>query len=275
MSSSRNTLINTLSEDAFFRVNKAIVHKVGHVAAILLADLISKYRYFNGTDRITEDDSFYNTSQMIEADTCISSKQRRLCQEKLEKAGLLKTVKRGMPSTNYYYIQWDNVLDCLKTFVPVKYEKTLRTIKKTVQSSQKVTTCDSQKVTTGSDQRYTQIRNKNKIKNKEQNIVDKSTSLHHRTIEIFHKGSISLYGHKLKFQKKDGEIVKQIIKLADNNFDLIYKKSLLLYDRVKNKKYMKGEGFQVSTLISNWNELEIFKEIEIVEQIPLPLKENW
>ena len=280
---SKNIILNTISDDAFFRVNKAIVHKVGHVPAILLADLISKYRYFLGTERICEDDSFYNTSQMIEADTCITAKQRRSCQKKLEDIGFLKVVKRGMPATNFYYIGWDNIQRCLSEFKPVKYEKMTRakakeirekakeTKEKTRLSRQKVTTSYQQNVVTGDDQNGTLIRNKNKTPNENQNIAVgkldsskpklkvlplKEKSIYSQTVEILFKGYQKLHnGQKPKFINTDGALVKQVIKLSDNDIELIKGKCRALYDKIENKEFIKGEGFQVGTLISNWNSL--------------------
>ena len=109
---SSEVLINTLSQDGYWMVNKKIAQLLGNDGAILLSDLVSKYKYFK-TRKLLEDDCFYNTSESLEKDCNVSRYVRRDIFQKLQDIGFLKIDKKGFPPKNYYYIQHDIILDFL------------------------------------------------------------------------------------------------------------------------------------------------------------------
>jgi hypothetical protein len=109
---SAEILINTLSHDGYWMVNKKIASLLGNDGAIILSDLVSKYKYFK-QKKMLEDDGFYNHSDNLEKDCNVSRYMRREIFEKLQEAGFLKIEKKGFPPRNYYYIQHDAILDFL------------------------------------------------------------------------------------------------------------------------------------------------------------------
>lgn len=119
MSKYTNFIENSLSNDSFWQVNKAIVHGTGSMtAAILLADLISKRKYFQAQGTIQSDGSFFNTTDNIETDLGIGKTARLKAQKILVKCGLISVVQKGLPSKNYYFIHDDAIASMLKTRPP-------------------------------------------------------------------------------------------------------------------------------------------------------------
>lgn len=108
-------LTNTLSNSAFWIVNKRITKEVGLVAANLLADLISKRAYFANHNSLASDGSFFNTADNIQEDLCITEHERRQATKALEAKGFISVVKRGMPSKNFYVIHDDLISLVLQT----------------------------------------------------------------------------------------------------------------------------------------------------------------
>lgn len=97
---------NTVSSEAFWMVNKKLARYVGeNDAALLLADLISKREYFRNRKELDDDGGFFNIGETIEQDLNISKKQRQRLTNLIVKKGLIKVIKKGLPSKNYYYIR--------------------------------------------------------------------------------------------------------------------------------------------------------------------------
>jgi hypothetical protein len=109
---SADILINTLSHDGYWMVNKKIASLLGNDGAIILSDLVSKYKYFK-QKKMLEDDGFYNLSDNLEKDCNVSRYIRREIFQKLQDVGFLKIEKKGFSPKNYYYIQHDTILDFL------------------------------------------------------------------------------------------------------------------------------------------------------------------
>lgn len=106
---------NTVSESAYWQVNKAIAKKVGLIAANVLADLISKRKYFRDRGELQGDGSFFNTAENMENDLCLGEHERRVAFKKLENAGLIQIVRQGLPSKNYFYLQDRAIVQVLET----------------------------------------------------------------------------------------------------------------------------------------------------------------
>jgi len=105
---------NALTEGAFWKVNKAIARHLGSVeAALLLADLIAKRRYFREKSWLDENDGFFNIAGHLEDDLMFSKEKRIKLTKTLRKAGFLTVVKKGIPSKNYYYLNDSSILAVL------------------------------------------------------------------------------------------------------------------------------------------------------------------
>ncbi|KKL87143.1 hypothetical protein LCGC14_1937650 [marine sediment metagenome] len=112
-----NIINNTLDEGAFWRVNKAIAAKVGIEAAVLLADIISRRNYFNKRGMLDKGYGFFLDSKFV-ADTVYIKKDKRIRLTKvLIAAQYIRTVKKGLPQRIFYYVNDENVLEQIASFV--------------------------------------------------------------------------------------------------------------------------------------------------------------
>lgn len=93
-----------LSNEAFWIVNKKIAsHFKDNDTAILLADLISKQKYFENKGQLNEG-FFFNTSENIERDCNISYHKQKKCIENLKKIGFVETWRTGTPAKLHFKI---------------------------------------------------------------------------------------------------------------------------------------------------------------------------
>ena len=102
----KTDLRDKIQRDAHVRLNKALGHKIGINAALLLAALIGKDAYFEGRGELMNG-WFYNTSDNIQRDTCLTESQRRTASKKLKGLGLVQIRLRGVPATTYYKINYE------------------------------------------------------------------------------------------------------------------------------------------------------------------------
>ena len=105
-------LRNTIRNDAHVIFNKSLAHKFGINAALLLSDLISKERYFDEKGKLVNG-WFFNTSDNIERDTCLTEHERRTATKKLKAAGAIQVELRGLPATNFYCINHEVCLEAI------------------------------------------------------------------------------------------------------------------------------------------------------------------
>ncbi|MBK5482975.1 hypothetical protein JFV29_14080 [Peribacillus sp. TH16] len=103
-------IIDMLRSDGSIVVNKNLVHAIGLNAAILYSELISKRAYFENREQLTEDGFFFNTVDNIRLDTGLGEKPQSAAIKQLEKLGLIKTDKRGLPARRYFKIVDDDSL---------------------------------------------------------------------------------------------------------------------------------------------------------------------
>ncbi len=95
--------------NAFWRVNKKLVKHCGINAALLYADLESKYEYFKNNDQNLFDEWFFNTSKDIEQDTTLSYHKQKAAIEKLKQFNLIESKLMNNPAKLYYRIKKDQL----------------------------------------------------------------------------------------------------------------------------------------------------------------------
>lgn len=99
---------NLISTEAYWQVNKAIAKITDNDTAILLADLISKEKYFETKEQMNGE-YFFNTVENIEQDTNIKKDKQRLCLSKLEKLGIIETKMLTVPRKRHYKINHEKL----------------------------------------------------------------------------------------------------------------------------------------------------------------------
>lgn len=104
----RNFCWNALSADAHWQVNKHFARMTNISAAILLADFISKDKYFHNTTK-NYDHWFYNTRETIENDTTLTPREQRPVLELLKRLEIVKVKQKGIPRQNFYYLDYERI----------------------------------------------------------------------------------------------------------------------------------------------------------------------
>lgn len=115
-------LLATLSQDAFFLVNKSLVKKIGVIPALTLSLLIDKYKYFKSVNGLDKEGGFYlsakNTKEQInivESELKIARSARRSAFEILKKNKLLSITKKGHPARYFYYLNFKNIMEFISS----------------------------------------------------------------------------------------------------------------------------------------------------------------
>jgi len=101
---------NTLSQDAFYQVNKKIFKDLKNInAAFLITSLISKYSYFENRKELNEDNSFFNTKNMLSEELFLDEQALLKAEKLLEGKGYIKTYSKGMPKKKHFIINFNHI----------------------------------------------------------------------------------------------------------------------------------------------------------------------
>jgi uncharacterized phage protein (TIGR02220 family) len=109
------SLINILSQDAFWIVNKQLAKKTGLHAALILSDIYTKMEYFKKHGELDDDGFFFNTSENIEEDTTLSYHLQKKAFKILKDEGFIETKLKGVPAKTYYKVVENKILKFLNT----------------------------------------------------------------------------------------------------------------------------------------------------------------
>ena len=105
------SVLKLIASDSFLCINKCIAKAFGLDAAVLLAELASCYNYVEAQGGLTEDNMFFETVERIEENTTLTKYQQSKAVTVLEEAGVLYTVKRGLPAKRYFGINEEKLLE--------------------------------------------------------------------------------------------------------------------------------------------------------------------
>lgn len=96
-----------ISGQGFIMVNKGLAKEFGLVAATLYGELVSTYQYWKNRDMLTIVDNtewFFCSIEDLEDKTTIKKDAQSKAIKLLEKEGLLKTKRMGLPAKRYFHI---------------------------------------------------------------------------------------------------------------------------------------------------------------------------
>ena len=99
-----NPVIESFRGDAFINLNKALMHALGLHEAVLYAELLSRYVYFESRGGLTQDGYFYNTVDDLKLGTVLGDKSQRSTIRNLIKSGLIEVRVGGVPAKRYFRI---------------------------------------------------------------------------------------------------------------------------------------------------------------------------
>ena len=117
-----NLLLSTLSQDAYYLVNKELVRKLGVIPSLTLSLLIDKYKYFKKENKLDSQGGFFLSAKktkkqinIIEQELKIARSARRTAFDVLKKENLVRIIKKGNPAQYHYYINFKSVLNVLSS----------------------------------------------------------------------------------------------------------------------------------------------------------------
>ena len=115
-------LLSTLSQDAYYLVNKELVRKLGVIPSLTLSLLIDKYKYFKKENKLDSQGGFFLSAKktkkqinIIEQELKIARSARRTAFDVLKKNNLAKITKKGNPAQYHYYLNFKSILGILSS----------------------------------------------------------------------------------------------------------------------------------------------------------------
>lgn len=102
-----STLMTTKEGAGYICVNKALMRNLGNDAAIVYAELVRNYLYYEKQGTLTDDKYFFCTVESLEENCNVSKAQQNAIFKKLASLGLVKLDYRGLPKRRYVYLSTD------------------------------------------------------------------------------------------------------------------------------------------------------------------------
>lgn len=115
------SVLSLIALDGFIVVNKKILEIFGMQCALLLGELANEANYWETQGKL-EDGFFYSKSAKLEKRTGLSLYQQVQAIKKLEQAGVLSTIVKGVPPTKYFKINEKEFLKALSSSNLKKFE---------------------------------------------------------------------------------------------------------------------------------------------------------
>ena len=250
----KDLIIELLSQDGYYTLNKRLVKLIGLENAFLLSCFIDKYKFFN--------EEFFYTKENILNDTRLTEYSLNASLKFLRDNNLITIIKKGCPAKNYYNINFDKIQNLLEN------DTTRQTENNTTSSFQIITTSDIEnnitsdcKINTTSDSENTTTYNKNKIsKNKEIKTNNKENILKESFFENEknQKNEIQI-ANQTQIQKQT-QTKTQLLK-NDPNFKYFLEIANRIKQLVETQKRINITNIQVANWATEVNKL--YKTLEV------------
>lgn len=105
------SILELLRSDGFITVNKYLAKTVGLHEAIVLAELISHYKYFADLGKLDDNGMFYVTVEKMEDNTTLSKHLQSKAISTLQNLGLIESRQKGLPARRFFKINEEAVYD--------------------------------------------------------------------------------------------------------------------------------------------------------------------
>ena len=122
-----NLISKLYDSNGWVRYHKTLSHILGVNQTIILGNLIDKYTYWSTRqDKFKEMTGnkfvgqFFITRDYIFQETALSHKQQRTAEITLVEKNVIKRERKGLPSKNHYFINWDILEELLCTEMSYK-----------------------------------------------------------------------------------------------------------------------------------------------------------
>jgi hypothetical protein len=123
MEVNKELIIELLRSDGYLAVNKRLLSKIGPINAIVLSNYVDKYQYCKEY-HLDEDDWFYLTHSQQSVQLGLARYSVVESKNFLIRSDILLTKRQGMPSKEYYKINFETVYSLLFTDTPTPTAET-------------------------------------------------------------------------------------------------------------------------------------------------------
>lgn len=245
-------VLNTLSADAFWSVNKAVARKYGIENATFISELIYKYKYWKAKGQLDNNKGFFYTSADIQKALGCSERVAKRLTKSVQDTKLVEVKKRGTPAKNYWYIKFKPLLAVLTGQVET------------------VLTTEVDNDPTGQVETVPAITKKTDEENKpkKENAAKAPPPLMRRLTDLIGEAHKHLTGADLVWQgkgKQYGQAMKDILKivepLADDEarYQEVRGKCAAFCIAAAKDEFYRKQGVTPSSILSNWNKLHYKK----------------
>lgn len=101
------------ADDSFGFFNKRTAREVGINAAVYLAALVSKRKYFSQRNQLTEEGEFFNNQEDMNYATTLDNHRQSECIAILCFKGFISVKKKGLPARNFFVIHDEAIIRSL------------------------------------------------------------------------------------------------------------------------------------------------------------------
>ena len=101
-------LVELLAADGYIIFNKSLARMVGREGALLIGELVSKFRYYRNNNMLTKDEFFYATIEDIEDNTTLNAYEQRKVIKQLVSMNLV-TVERRKDGLRFFKINFQQL----------------------------------------------------------------------------------------------------------------------------------------------------------------------
>lgn len=259
----KDLIIELLSQDGYYTLNKRLVKLIGLENAFLLSCFIDKYKFFN--------EEFFYTKENILNDTRLTEYSLNASLKFLRDNNLITIIKKGCPAKNYYNINFEKIQNLLEnnTTRQTENDTTRQSENNTTSLLKIITTSDIEnnitsdcEINTTSNSENTTTYNKNKIsKNKEIKTNNKENILKESFFENEknQKNEIQI-ANQTQIQKQT-QTKTQLLK-NDPNFKYFLEIANRIKQLVETQKRINITNIQVANWATEVNKL--YKTLEVV-----------
>ena len=115
MLNNKNLVLGTLASDAFIMVNKKLAKSIGTLEAVLLCELVARYKYWADKRhyQLIDNEYFYVTISDMWDNTGISPDQQNRIVSKLIELKLINKKLIGLPAKRHFSLNFENIAQLL------------------------------------------------------------------------------------------------------------------------------------------------------------------
>ncbi len=244
-------VLNAISSDSFWVVNKALARAVGIEEAVFVAELLYKYRYWKARGQLDDRGGFFYTSEDIQETLGIGEKPVGRLTKSVLTQDIFAIKKRGVPAKNHWYANWGKLHLILSAPQMGVTGTTLFGVAGEPQTGVAIT-----------KESY-QVR-KTKKNTDGKAAVSTDQSIYRRVIDVIGEAHKHLTGEILIWKGREkayGQAASKILQIAsdgkteEESYQTVREKCAAYVSAAKTDDFLKKQGLTPLSILSSWNKI--------------------